>query len=198
MDDNIGILMDYLKKNGLIENTIVIYTSDQGFYMGEHGWFDKRFIYEESLSTPLIVRIPEKLSDQRGIVEAMVQNIDHAPTFLDIAGTEAPGDIQGESYLPWLKGKTPEKWRKGIYYHYQEFPAEHMVKRHYGIRGERFKLIHFYHDFDKWEFYDLKNDPHEMHNLINIPEYQSRIDSMNLELRKLQILYDDPVRNKFN
>lgn len=198
VDDNIGVLMDYLKKEGLLENTLIVYTSDQGFYMGEHGWFDKRFMYEESLSTPLIVRIPEKFSDFRGRVEAMVQNIDHAPTFLEIAHANIPRDIQGKSYLPWLKGNEPDNWRKGIYYHYQEFPAEHMVKRHYGIRGDRYKLIHFYFDINNWEFYDLNTDPCEMRNLIGEPEYQSRIDSMKQELRKLQIHYDDPVRNKFD
>ncbi len=201
MDDNIGRLMQYLEENNLLENTLVIYTSDQGFYMGEHGWYDKRFMYEESFSTPLIMRLPQRFNT-RGTVTQMVQNIDHAPTFLEIAGAEIPADIQGESYLPLLKGKTLLSmwdllnWRKSLYYHFYEYPAEHMVKRHYGIRTTRYKLIHFYNDIDEWELYDLKTDPNEMNNLINIPRHQPLVKKLKKQLYKLQVKYDDPIRNR--
>ncbi|MEA4983536.1 MAG: sulfatase [Paludibacter sp.] len=197
LDDNIGRLLDYLEKEGLLENTIIVYTSDQGFYMGEHGWFDKRFMYEESLRTPLLIRLPKSFKMQGKTISQMVQNIDHAPTFLDIAGINITEDIQGVSYLPLLKGKCPTGWRKAIYYHYQEYPAEHAVKRHYGIRTERYKLIHFYNDIDYWELYDLKNDPTEMHNLINDPNYTSLRISLSKQLFTLQEKYDDPIRFKY-
>lgn len=193
MDDNIGRLLDYLKKAGLLENTLIVYTSDQGFYMGEHGWFDKRFMYEESMRTPLVMRLPKRYH-MRGVIPQMVQNIDHAPTFLEIAGAKIPKDIQGVSYLPLLKGKKTVNWRKSLYYHYQEYPAEHAVKRHYGIRTQRYKLIHFYNDIDAWELFDIKNDPMEMHNLINNPAYASKIKSLKKELYALQVKYDDPIR----
>lgn len=195
LDDNIGRLMNYLKENNLLENTIIVYTADQGFYMGEHGWFDKRFMYEESLRTPLIVHLPSSLK-ARGKINNMVQNIDHAATFLDAAGVEIPKDIQGESYLPLLKGENPKDWRKSIYYHFYEYPAEHMVKRHYGIRTADYKLIHFYNDIDKWELYDMKNDPNEMNNLINNPDYKTIIKDLKKQLFDLQVKYDDPIREK--
>lgn len=196
MDDQIGRLMEYLKKNDLLENTLIIYTSDQGFYMGEHGWFDKRFMYEESFSTPMIARLPQRFH-AHGKVSEFVQNIDHAPTFLEIAGVKVPSDIQGVSYLPILKGKHPSKWRNSLYYHFYEFPGEHAVKRHYGIRTERYKLIHFYNDIDKWELYDMKNDPSEMKNLINDPAQTKNIQSLKKELWDLQVKYDDPIRFQY-
>lgn len=193
LDDNIGRLLTYLKANDLLENTLIIYTSDQGFYMGEHGWFDKRFMYEESLRTPLVMRLPQGFK-KRGVVPQMIQNIDHAPTFLALAGVKIPSDIQGESYLPILKGQNSAKWRKSVYYHYQEYPAEHAVKRHYGIRTERYKLIHFYKDIDTWELYDLKKDPTEMYNLINHPAYSGILKKLKKQLWDLQVKYDDPIR----
>ena len=217
LDDNVGRLLDYLEENGLLENTLVVYTSDQGFYMGEHGWFDKRFMYEESMRTPLIMRIPDDLSRKlrkgsrqthpvgtglqqdicagqpRDIAE-LVQNIDYAPTFLDLAGADIPDDIQGESLLPLLKGEHPADWRDALYYHYYEYPAEHSVKRHYGIRTDRYKLIHFYNDIDKWELYDLQNDPHELVNLYGKPGYEALTDSLRHKLLDLQEGYNDPVR----
>lgn len=196
MDDNIGRLLDYLEANNLLENTLIVYTSDQGFYMGEHGWFDKRFMYEESLRTPLVMRLPAKYN-AHGKATEMIQNIDHAPTFLEIAGAKVPSDIQGESYLPILKGKHLKKARKALYYHFYEFPAEHMVKRHYGIRTERYKLIHFYNDIDTWELYDLKKDPSEMNNLIENPGYGKKIKQLKKQLWKLQVQYDDPIRMKY-
>ena len=159
VDRNIGIVLDYLEKNDLLDNTLIVYTSDQGFYMGEHGWFDKRFMYEESFRTPLLMRLP---GGKKGDIPQLVQNIDYAPTFLELAGVPIPADIQGESLLPLLKGERPENWRNSLYYHYYEYPAEHSVKRHYGVRDDRYKLIHFYNDIDVWELYDLQEDPHEM------------------------------------
>ncbi|HHT23345.1 MAG TPA: sulfatase [Bacteroidales bacterium] len=196
MDESIGRLMKYLKDNDLLENTLIIYTSDQGFYMGEHGWFDKRFMYEESFSTPLIMRLPQRFK-AKGEVTEFVQNIDHAPTFLEIAGAKIPEDIQGVSYLPLLKKQKPKNWRKAVYYHFYEFPGEHAVRRHYGIRTEQYKLIHFYHDIDTWELYDLKNDPGEMKNLINDPAQAENIKSLKKQLWDLQVLYDDPIREKY-
>ncbi len=202
LDQEVGRMLDYLEEKGLLDNTLVVYTSDQGFYMGEHGWFDKRFMYEESLSTPLVMRLP-KGYERRGDIDEMVQNIDYAPTFLDIAGAPIPDDIQGVSLLPLLKGKAAtkedkaaiKKWRDAIYYHYYEYPAEHNVRRHYGIRTDRYKLIHFYgHDVNAWELFDLQNDPHEMHNLYGQPGMEKLQQQLHHKLEELQIQYDDPQR----
>lgn len=164
--------------------------------MGEHGWFDKRFMYEESLSTPLVMHLPKGL-EARGDIQEMVQNIDYAPTFLELAGVKPPKDIQGVSLLPLLEGKHPRNWRKSIYYHFYEYPAEHMVKRHYGVRTDRYKLIHFYNDIDKWELYDLENDPHELHNLYGQPGMEKVTKQLRRELKKLQEEYDDPIREQY-
>lgn len=195
VDESVGQLLDYLEKNNLDKNTIVVYTSDQGFYMGEHGWFDKRFMYEESFRTPLLMRLP---GGKKGDIPQLVQNIDYAPTFLELAGAPIPADIQGESLLPLLKGERPENWRNSLYYHYYEYPAEHSVKRHYGVRDDRYKLIHFYNDIDVWELYDLQEDPHEMNNLYGKPSYEAVMKRMRDELYKLQKQYDDPVGIRFN
>ena len=189
VDDNIGRVLDYLDKSGLAENTLVVYTSDQGFYLGEHGWFDKRFMYEESFRTPLVMRLPSKI--KKGKIEELVQNIDYAPTFLELAGVEIPSEIQGKSLLPLLKGENPADWRKSIYYHYYEYPGPHSVKRHYGIRTDRYKLIHFYYDVDQWELYDLQKDPNEMHNLYNEPAFSAVRDSLHKNLENLRKLYGD-------
>ena len=196
LDDNVGRVLDYLEESGLSKNTLVVYTSDQGFYMGEHGWFDKRFMYEESMSTPLVMMLPEGLK-ARGEIKEMVQNIDYAPTFLDLAGVEIPQDIQGVSLLPLLKGEHPKDWRKALYYHFYEYPAEHAVKRHYGIRTERYKLIHFYRDIDEWELYDLENDPMEMNNLYGKPGTEQITQDLMKQLDDLQVQYDDPIREQF-
>ncbi|MCP3695717.1 MAG: sulfatase-like hydrolase/transferase, partial [Planctomycetaceae bacterium] len=143
VDDNLGRVLDYLDKSDLAKNTIVIYCSDQGFYLGEHGWFDKRWMYEESLRTPLLVRWPGVIKPGR-LNDDIVSPIDFAETFLDIAGVEVPADMQGRSLLPILQGKTPADWRKTFYYHYYEYPGWHYVRRHYGVTDSRFKLIHFY------------------------------------------------------
>ena len=194
LDDNVGRVLDYLEEHNMMENTIIIYTSDQGFYMGEHGWFDKRFMYEESMSTPLAMHLPSSFK-KRGNIDLMVQNIDFAPTMLDIAGVQIPSDIQGVSLLPILTDKVDaSKWRKSLYYHYYEFPAEHMVKRHYGVRTERYKLIHFYNDIDVWELYDLESDIKEMYNLYGQEGYEDITKELKMELKRLQELYDDPIR----
>ncbi len=191
VDDNVGRILDYLRENGLEENTIVVYTSDQGFYLGEHGWFDKRFMYEESFQTPLLVKYPV-IIPAGTTTDKFAQNIDFAPTFLELANVEIPKDMQGVSLVPVLKGEEPEEWRTSLYYHYYEFPSIHMAKRHYGIRTERYKLIHFYNDIDEWELYDLRNDPSEMHNLIDHPDYQEIKNDLHRQLDSLMMLYDEP------
>lgn len=195
LDDNVGRLLDHLEEEGLLENTLIVYTSDQGFYMGEHGWFDKRFMYEESMRTPLIMRLPDRFVRENGLeardIPELVQNIDYAPTFLELAGAEIPDDIQGESLVPLLKGEHPDNWRQSLYYHFYEYPAEHSVKRHYGIRTDRYKLIHFYHDIDAWELYDLLEDPNELHNLYSQPGYEALTDSLKVQLAGLREQYGD-------
>ena len=190
VDDNIGRILDYLDDAGLAENTIVVYTSDQGFYLGEHGWFDKRFMYEESFHTPLVMRWP-KLINPGSISEDFVMNLDLAGTFIDAAGATVPDDIQGESFLPILKDEKPEDWRTSMYYHYYEYPGAHMVKRHYGIKTKDYKLIHFYYDIDEWELYDMKKDPDEMNNVIDDPDYQEIVEELKKELNQLQAKYGD-------
>lgn len=193
LDDNVGRVLDYLEENGLDKNTLIVYTSDQGFYMGEHGWFDKRFMYEESMRTPLVMSLPDCL-ERTGDITELVQNIDFAPTFLDLAGVDIPEDMHGVSMLPLLKGEHPEDWRTSLYYHFYEYPAEHQVMRHFGVRGERYKLIHFYHDKDFWELYDLETDPSELDNLYGRPGYEQVTENLKKELSRLQEKYDDPVR----
>lgn len=195
LDDNIGRVLDYLEEKGLLDNTLVVYTSDQGFYMGEHGWFDKRFMYEESMRTPLVMRLPKGLK-ARGDISQMVQNIDYAPTFLELAGAPVPDDIQGVSLLPLLKGENPSDWRQSLYYHFYEYPAEHMVKRHYGVRTDRWKLMHFYNDIDCWELYDLQTDPHELNNLYGKEGYEEITAELKQELKRLQDQYHDPIESK--
>jgi arylsulfatase A-like enzyme len=190
VDDNVGRVLDYLDENGLAANTIVVYTSDQGFYLGEHGWFDKRFIYNESFKTPLLVRWPNKIHPGTTNDE-MVQNLDFAQTFLDAAGIRAPDDMQGESLVPLLRGDVDQWQREAVYYHYYEYPAEHMVKRHYGIVTKEFKLAHFYYDVDEWELYDRKNDPQEMHNIYNHPAYKEVVIDLKLKLAGLRNKYQD-------
>lgn len=187
VDNNIGRLLDYLDENGLTENTLLVYTSDQGFYMGEHGWFDKRFMYEQSLRTPLLMRFPNGFK-RKGSLGELVQNIDYAPTALDFAGVEVPTDMQGESLKPLLERRQTD-WRKAIYYHYFEFPNEHGVKKHYGIRTDRYKLIHFYEDIDTWELYDLQKDPEEMHNLYGKPGNEILTEKLKAQLEELQKAY---------
>ena len=191
IDENIGRLLDYLDEEQLIRDTIVIYTSDQGFYLGEHGWYDKRFMYEESMGMPLVVRYPQEIPAGQ-VSDDMVLNLDFAPTFLDYAGITAPGEIQGESFRPLLNGSAVGEWRNSVYYHYYEYPhGWHDVKRHYGVRTLRYKLIHFYHDVDVWELYDLEQDPHELNNLYNDQSHAAIVAELKEELTRLQRKYGD-------
>jgi len=190
VDESVGRVLAYLDESGLADNTIVIYTSDQGFFLGEHGWFDKRFMYEESLQMPLLVRYPKEI--RAGAVNKdIVMNLDFAETFLDYAGVRVPQDMQGVSLRPLLRGRTPADWRKSMYYHYYEYPGVHSVKRHYGVRTERYKLIRFYHDIDEWELYDLKNDPDEMRNVYDDPAYAETVKELTAELKRLRSHYKD-------
>lgn len=187
VDENVGRLVAYLEKIGELDNTIIVYTSDQGFFLGEHGWFDKRLMYEECQRTPLLIRYP-------GVVpagsrsSALTMNIDLAPTFVEMAGLEVPADMQGRSLRGVLAsgGEAPEAWRTGVYYHYYEYPSWHSVKRHYGIRTTDYKLIHFYNDVDEWELYDLKKDPHEMQSVYNDPAYADIRADLHRRLEALQ------------
>ena len=188
VDDSVGRLMEYLQQAGLEENTIFIYSSDQGFYLGDHGWFDKRWMYEESLKMPLIVKWPG-VTEPGSVDKHMVQNLDYAQTFLEMTGTPAPGDMQGRSLVPLLKGEEPE-WRDSIYYHYYAYPSVHMVAKHNGIRTDRYKLMHFY-QFDQWEFYDLQTDPDELTNQYDNPDYAPVVSEMKTRLRDLQSGYGD-------
>ena len=190
VDDNVGRLLDYLDSSGLAENTIIFYTSDQGFYLGDHGWFDKRFMYEHSLRMPLLVRYPKKIK-AGSINNDIVLNLDFAPTFLDLAGAAVPGDMQGHSLRPILHRNTPKNWRDSMYYHYYEYPAVHSVKRHYGVRTKRYKLIHFYYDIDAWELYDLEKDPNELNNVYDNPAYAEIGQQLKVELQRLREEYKD-------
>jgi len=190
VDKSVGEVLDYLEENGLAENTIVVYTSDQGFYLGEHGWFDKRWMYEESLRTPLLIKWPQVI-EAGSVNNDLVSNLDFGETFIDIAGAEIPEEMQGMSMLPILEGKTPADWRKGHYYHYYEHPSEHNVMRHYGIATDRYKLIHFYYDIDEWELYDLEKDPMEIENVYKDPAYSDVKEDLHHQLEELRKLYDD-------
>ncbi len=190
VDENVGRVLDYLDESGLAENTMVIYTSDQGFYLGEHGWFDKRFIYDESFKTPLLIRWPNKITPGT-TNEEMVQNLDFAQTFLEAAHINAPGDMQGESLMPLLTGGDSLWTRDAVYYHFYEYPSVHMVKRHYGIVTKEFKLVHFYYDVDEWELYDRLKDPMEMNNVINDPAYADQVADLKARLARLRLKYKD-------
>ena len=189
VDRNIGKLLNYLDDNNLTENTVVIYTSDQGFFLGEHGWFDKRFMYEESFRTPLLIRYPKEIK-KGSINSKLVQNIDFAPTVLDLAGVNIPDDMQGKSLVPLFKDEK-STWRDALYYHYYEYPGIHMVKRHYGVRTERYKLIHFYYDIESWEMYDLKEDPQELNNIYGKEGYENIQMELHDKLQALRIQYKD-------
>ena len=189
VDDGVGEVLDYLDANGLAENTIVVYTSDQGFYLGEHGWFDKRFMYEESFRTPILMRYPKEIRAGTEIDE-LVQNLDFAPAFLDYAGVDIPAAMQGMSFRKLARGE-PAPWRDAIYYTYYEYPSVHMVKRHYGIRTGRYKLIHFYYDVDEWELYDLDEDPGEMNNVYEDRRYEPVRQRLHERLAGLRKEYGD-------
>ncbi|MBR9761045.1 sulfatase [bacterium] len=198
VDDGIGRILDYLDESGLAKNTIVIYSSDQGWYLGEHGWYDKRWMYEESLRTPLLVRWPGTVkAGSRN--EDIVSNLDFAETFLDVAGVKVPSDMQGRSIVPLLKGEAAKDWRKSFYYHYYEFPGAHSVARHYGVTNGHHKLIHFYQK-KEWELFDLKKDPNEMTSVHGDPNYAAVQKEMEIELARLRKEFKvpevDPSRPK--
>ncbi|PZX47561.1 sulfatase family protein [Algoriphagus chordae] len=190
VDENVGRVLDYLEENDLMENTIIVYTSDQGFYLGEHGWFDKRFVYNESFKTPLLMAWPGKV--EAGIKsDEMVQNLDFAQTFLEAAGIDAPSDMQGESLLPLLTGETDKWTREAVYYHYYEYPSVHMVKRHYAIITKEYKLVHYYFDNDEWELIDRLKDPMEMTNVYDDPAYAEIRAELHKQLDDMREKYGD-------
>ncbi|ARN56187.1 sulfatase [Sedimentisphaera salicampi] len=198
LDENVGKVLDYLKAKGLEKNTMVIYSSDQGFYNGEHGWYDKRWIYEESLRNPLIIKWPGSVR-QGSRCSEMVQNIDYAPTLLHAAGMKVPQEVQGRSLMPLLKNKTPNDWRESILYTYYGKDA-HAVVSHWGVRTERYKLIEFF-PLGEWEFYDLKKDPLEMQSEYNNPDYQNVIAALKKEMERLFAQYKlnpAPRRKKYS
>ncbi len=191
VDENIGRILDYLKSNNLSNNTIVVYTSDQGFYLGEHGWYDKRYMYEESFSTPLAIRFPDEIAAGQ-VSHHLVLNLDYAPTLLDYAGLNIPDDMQGNSLRPLCMGSTPAIWRDAVYYHYYQSSGWHHVPKHYGVRTDRYKLIHYYENED-WEMYDLQNDPHEMNNIYGNKSHLQESTELRKKLRNLQEFYQVPV-----
>ena len=189
VDDNVGRVLDYLDRSGLAKNTVVFYTSDQGWYLGEHGWYDKRWMYEESFRTPLLVRWPGKVKPD-SVTTDMAMNLDFAETFLEIAGVKVPADMQGRSLVPLLAGKTPADWRKSVYYHYYEFPQPHHVHPHLGVRTERYKLIHFY-TIDAWELFDLEKDPQELASVYDDPANAELVKDLKKQLAGLKQQYKD-------
>ncbi len=189
VDDGVGRLMDYLKRENLYDNTVVIYAGDQGFFLGENGWFDKRWIYEESMRMPLIVHWPEGIEPE-SVNEQLVQNLDLAPTLLDLAGTEIPDNIQGESLVPLLKGENPSDWRDAAYYHYYEGPPRvHNVAKHYGIRTDRYTIAHYYEQ-DEWELFDLQEDPEQLQSVYDDPEYSDVQKRLKEKIEELQEKYE--------
>ena len=198
VDDAIGDVLDYLEESGLAENTVVIYSSDQGWYLGEHGWFDKRWMYEESLRTPLLARWPGVIKPGSTCNE-ITSNLDFAQTFLDIAGAEQPDDMQGRSLVPLFKGESPEDWRTTFYYHYYEFPGAHSVARHYGVTNGEHKLINYY-ELGEWELFDLKQDRNELNNVYGQDKYAEVQQSLLTELGRLREQYllpdEDPPESR--
>ena len=188
VDRAVGSVLDYLEENGLSENTIVVYTSDQGFYLGEHGWFDKRWMYEESFKMPFLIKNPRTI-EAGTTSDAMVMNVDFAPTLLDMAGLDIPAQMQGKSFKGAFEGDDKNK-RKSVYYHYYEYPIWHKVQPHYGVKTDRYKLMHFYYSMDEWELYDLKTDPNEMHNIYSEAPAEL-IESLKKELEALRKEYKD-------
>jgi arylsulfatase A-like enzyme len=185
-DESVGRLLKFLDDEGLAGNTIVVYSSDQGFYLGEHGWFDKRWIFEESLRTPLLVRWPGVVKPG-SVCRDMVSNLDFAETFADAAGLPVPAEMQGRSLLPILQGRTPSDWRKSFYYHYYEYPGPHNVARHYGVVTQRYKLVYFYEpEFNDWELFDLQKDPRELRSVYGQPDCAAVQKELHAELARLR------------
>ena len=191
LDAAVGRVLDHLDDSGLARNTIVVYTSDQGFFLGDHGWFDKRWMYEESLRTPLLVRWPGVVAPG-AINHDLVMNLDYAQTLLDVAGVPAPPTMQGRSLVPLLRGRTPADWRDAIYYQYFAYPDWHMVQRQYGVRTQRYKLIHYY-EIGEWELFDLARDPDELHSVYDEPAYATVVSSLTQRLHELRREYAVPA-----
>ncbi|MDA8859174.1 sulfatase [Flavobacteriaceae bacterium] len=191
VDESVGKMLDYLKENNLDENTIVIYTSDQGFYLGEHGWFDKRWMYEPSFRMPFMIKYPKEIKSN-SINNELIVNVDFAPTILDLAGIKPPKDMQGESFKKQLFDKKYSK-RDAVYYHYYEYPFWHKVQPHYGVRTDRFKLIHYYYNMDEWELFDLDNDKDELNNLYGKEGYAKITKDLKSKINQLQVKYKDDM-----
>jgi arylsulfatase A-like enzyme len=186
VDESVGRLLKYLDDEKIADNTIVIFSSDQGFYLGEHGWFDKRWIYEESVTTPLLVRWPG-ITKAGSRNNAIVSVLDFAETMLDAAGVPVPADMQGRSLKPILQGRTPADWRKSFYYHYYEFPGPHSVRKHYGVVTDRYKLFHFYEpEMNYWTLIDRQMDPNELKNVYDEPSYAATRQQLHTELQRLR------------
>ena len=193
IDENVGRLLDWLEENKLADNTIVVYASDQGFFLGEHGWYDKRFMYEPCLRIPLLISWPN-VTQHGSKTDLLVQNLDLAPTLLDAAGISVPEHMQGDSLVPILKGDTPQ-WRDSIYYHYYEYPGAHQVQKHEGVRTDRYKLISYY-DIGEWELFDFQTDPQEVDNLYDNPTYAMIQQDLEEALEKLKQQYNVPARTE--
>jgi arylsulfatase A-like enzyme len=189
VDENVGRLLDYLRSAGLSKNTLVIYTSDQGFFLGDHGLFDKRFMYEESLRMPFLIRWPDAIKPATRS-DAIAINADFAPTLLEAAGLPVPADMQGRSLVPLFRGRTPSGWRTSMYYRYYHDPGDHNTRAHYGVRTKSHKLIHFWKQ-DQWELFDLVNDPAELHNLYGVPGHEALTSSLKAELQRLKSSVND-------
>ncbi|CAN5221149.1 hypothetical protein BH10PLA2_BH10PLA2_02470 [soil metagenome] len=186
VDESVGRVLDYLQSSGLDRSTIVVYASDQGFYLGEHGWFDKRWIFEESLRTPFLMRWPG-VAKPGAVNKDIVSNLDFAETFLEAAGAAIPAEMQGRSLVPVLKGETPADWRKSFYYHYYEYPGPHSVRRHYGVVTDRYKLVYFYEpDMNYWELFDLQKDPQELRSVYADENYAAVRADLEKELTRLR------------
>ena len=189
LDDNVGRLVAFLDGSGLAKDTIVVYTSDQGFFLGDHGLYDKRFMYEESLRMPFLIRWPSVIKPGTSL-DAMALNVDFAPTFLDAAGVAVPADMQGRSLVPVLRGRTPADWRTSMYYRYYHDPGHHNTRAHYGVRTRTHKLIHYWKK-DQWELFDLVADPLELDNLYGQPGQEKLTESLKAELQRLKAVLKD-------
>ncbi|MBE2212259.1 MAG: DUF4976 domain-containing protein, partial [Opitutaceae bacterium] len=197
IDDNVGRILDYLDETGLAENTIVVYASDQGFFLGEHGWFDKRWIFQESARTPLLVRWPTIVTPGSS-TDRIVSNLDIAETFLEAAGVSIPARMQGRSLVPLLRGETPADWRQSFYFHYYEFPAWCRVAPHYGIITDRYTMAHVQTPvgrppaMDYWELFDRERDPRELTSVYDQPAYREIQQQLHEELARLRAHYLEP------
>jgi arylsulfatase A-like enzyme len=195
LDDNVGRLLKYLDDTGLATNTIVLYSSDQGFFLGEHGWFDKRWIFEESARTPLLVRWPGVIPPGH-VCDQIVSSFDFAETFLDVAGAPVPDRMQGRSLVSLLQGQAPADWRTAFYYHYYEYPQPHHVRPHYGVITDRYTLAHFYApDVDYWELFDRIKDPGEMTSVFGDPAYAGVQSNLLQEVVRLRQQFKEPPKD---